>query len=87
MSVGGTAENAREKTAETITALENEKKQRQIMEKELAHKDGRVHNIATGSINGVNVHCSAYPECIDSRVNAGNERLCFGKRIRAELLS
>ncbi len=52
-SVGGTAENAKEKAAETITALENEKKLRLAVEKELAGKI--IETIAAEEINGVKV--------------------------------
>jgi alanyl-tRNA synthetase len=52
-SVGGTAENAREKTVETITALENEKKQRAAMEKQLAKKEAESIILQPDPINGV----------------------------------
>ncbi|MGP8079558.1 MAG: DHHA1 domain-containing protein, partial [Dehalococcoidales bacterium] len=58
-SVGGTVENAREKAAETITALETEKKQRMAVEKELARKV--VESLAAEEINGVKVIATQVP--------------------------
>ena len=52
-SFGGTSENAKEKTAETIAALENEKKQRLIMEKQLAKKEAESITLQQDPINGV----------------------------------
>jgi len=51
--LAGTAENAKEKAAETISALENEKKLRLAVEKELAHKV--VESLPVEEINGVKV--------------------------------
>jgi alanyl-tRNA synthetase len=58
-SVGGTAENAKEKAAETISALENEKKLRLAVEKELAHKV--VESLPVEEINGVKVIAAQVP--------------------------
>jgi alanyl-tRNA synthetase len=58
-SVGGTSENAKEKAVETIAALENEKKLRLAVEKELARKV--VESLPVEEINGVNVIAALVP--------------------------
>jgi len=58
-SIGGNAENAKEKAAETIAALENEKKLRLAVEKELAHKV--VESLPVEEINGVKVIAALVP--------------------------
>jgi alanyl-tRNA synthetase len=58
-SVGGTAENTKEKAAETVSALENEKKLRLAVEKELAHKV--VESLPVEEINGVKIIAAQVP--------------------------
>jgi alanyl-tRNA synthetase len=58
-SLGGTAENTKDKVTETINTLENEKKLRSSVEKELARKV--VETLVAEEINGVKVIAAQVP--------------------------
>ena len=58
-AVGAIPENVREKVSETIAAFNAEKKQRLVMEKELARKV--VEALAVGEINGIKVIAAQVP--------------------------
>jgi len=58
-SLGGTAENTKDKVTETINTLENEKKLRLSVEKELARKV--VETLVAEEINGVKVIAAQVP--------------------------